>query len=71
MMVLGSSQDSRNAKGALSIKGIVLPMMATKKEIMFLQELMRGRKVRNDQLSARALGHIKKAFDGLLYTEKV
>ena len=71
MKVLRGSPDGRNAKGVLSIKGIVFPMTATNKEIKFLPELVRGGKVRNDQLSARALGDIKKAFGGLLYTEEV
>ena len=71
MKVLGGSPDGRNTKGVLSIKGIVLPMATTNEEITFLPELVRGGKVRNDQLSARALGDIKKAFDGLLYTEEV
>ena len=71
MKVLGGSPDGRNAKGILLIKGIVLPMKTTNKKITFLPELVRRGKVRNDQLSARALGDIKKAFGGLLYTEEV
>ena len=70
MKVLGGSPDGRNAKGVLSIKGIVLPMTATNK-ITFLPELVRRGKVRNYQLSAGALGDIKKAFDDLLYTEEI
>ena len=68
MKVLGGSSDGRNAKGVLSIKGIVLPMTATNKKITFLPELVRRGKVRNDQLSA---GDIKKAFGDLLYTEEI
>ena len=68
----GGSPDGRNAKGVLLIKGILLPMTATnKKKITFLSELVRRGKVRNDQLSAGALGDIKKAFSGLLYIEEV
>ena len=56
---------------ARPVKGIVLPMITTDKEIPFLQVLVGIQKVRKNQLGAGALGDINKAFGGLLYAEEV